>query len=85
MSAFRPEPDFAGNWTISLFDNSGRPLSPPEGYNFDGKIGQLQGVIVTPRGDIWVADTTESQLVHIPQGDPAKGEVLCHTTPMSTH
>ncbi len=44
----------------------------------DGKIGQLQGVIVTPGGDIWVADTTESQLVHIPQGDPAKGEVLCH-------
>ena len=68
---------FAGNWTISLFDNSGKPLSPPEGYNFDRKIGQLQGTIVTPGGDIWVADTTKSQLVHIPKGDPAKGEVLC--------
>ena len=68
---------FAGNWTISLFDNSGKPLSPPEGYNFGGKVGQLQGTIVTPGGDIWVADTTKSQLVHIPKGDPAKGEVLC--------
>jgi hypothetical protein len=69
---------FAGNWTISLFDKSGKPLSPPEGWNFDHKIGQLQGTIVTPGGDIWVADTTESQLVHIPKGDPTKGEVLCH-------
>ena len=71
---------FAGNWTISLFDKSGKPLSPPEGWNFGGKIGQLQGTIVTPGGDIWVADTTESQLVHIPKGDPSKGEILCHNT-----
>jgi hypothetical protein len=68
---------FAGNWTISLFDNSGKPLSPPDGHNFGGRVGQLQGTIVTPGGDIWVADTTKSQLVHIPKGDPAKGEVLC--------
>ena len=68
---------FGGNRTISLFDNSGKPLSPPEGYNFDRKLGQLQGTIVTPGGDIWVADTPKSQLVHIPKGDPAKGEVLC--------
>ena len=71
---------FAGNWTISHFDKSGKPLSPPEGYNFGGKIGQLQGTIVTPDGDIWVADTTKSQLVHIPKGDPSKGEILCHST-----
>ena len=69
---------FAGNWTISKFDKTGKPLSPPEGWNYDHKIGQLQGVIVTPGGDIWVADTTLSQLIHIPKGDPAKGEVLCH-------
>ena len=69
---------FAGNWTISLFDNSGKPLSPPEGYNFDGKIGQLQGTIVTPGGDIWVADTTKSQLVHIPKGDPVQGRSSVH-------
>src|SRR5271165_5583990 len=58
---------FGGNWTISLFDKSGKPLSPPEGYNFDRKSGQLQRTIVTPGGDVWVADTTESQLVHIPK------------------
>ena len=71
---------FAGNWTISHFDKSGKPLSPPESYNLGGKIGQLQGTIVTPDGDIWVADTDQSQLVHIPKGDPSKGEILCHST-----
>ncbi len=25
--------------TISLFDHSGKPLSPPEGYNFGGQLG----------------------------------------------
>jgi hypothetical protein len=68
---------FAGNWTISKFDKTGKPLSPPDGWNFDHKIGQLQGTIVTPSGDVWVADTTMSQLIHIPKGDPSKGEVLC--------
>ena len=71
---------FAGAHTISVFDSNGKPLSPPEGYNFDGKLGQLQGIIATPNGDIWVADTTNSQLIHFPKGDPAKGE-FCATMP----
>ena len=37
----------------------------------------MQGIIVTPGGDIWAADTVASQLVHIPKGDPSKGRVLC--------
>ena len=69
---------FAGAHTISVFDSNGKPLSPPEGYDFGGKLGQLQGIIATPKGDIWVADTTNSQLIHFPKGDPAKGEILCH-------
>ena len=68
---------FAGNNTISLFDNSGKPLSPPEGYNFGGKLSKMQGIIVTPSGDVWAADTLKSQLVHFPQGDTSKGELLC--------
>ncbi len=69
---------FAGNNTVSLFDNRGKPLSPPEGYNFGGKLSKMQGIIVTPGGDIWAADTLNSQLVHFPKGDPSKGELLCH-------
>jgi len=70
---------FAGNNTISLFDNSGKPLSPPEGWNLGGKLGNMQGIIVTPSGDVWAADTVANQLVHFPKGDPAKAEILCHS------
>ncbi len=71
---------FAGANTISLFDASGKPLSPPEGYNFDGKLSKLQGIIVTPDGDVWAADTIKSQIVRFPKGDPSKGELLCQSS-----
>ena len=35
-----------GSKTISLFDNNGKPLSPPDGYNFGGQLGIMQGIIV---------------------------------------
>jgi len=63
--------------TISLFDNTGKALSPPEGWNFNGKLGQMQGIIVAPNSDVWVIDAMKGQLVHFPKGDPAKGELLC--------
>lgn len=63
--------------TISKFDNSGKPLSPPAGWNFDGQLGQMQGIIAAPNGDIWALDTMKGQVVHFPKGDPAKGELLC--------
>jgi hypothetical protein len=68
---------FAGNNNVALFDKSGKPLSPPDGWNFGGKLGNMQGIIVTPSGDIWAADTVNSQLVHFPKGDPKKGELVC--------
>jgi DNA-binding beta-propeller fold protein YncE len=43
--------------TISVLDRrTGEPLSPDGGYNFDGKLGQMQGVIVAPNGDVWTVD-----------------------------
>lgn len=68
---------FAGNNNIVLFDKNGKPLSPPEGYTFGGKLGKMQGIIVTPGGDVWAADTLGNQLVRLPKGDPAKGEIYC--------
>jgi hypothetical protein len=37
----------------------------------------MQGIIVTPNGDIWAADQGRSQVVHLPGGDPSKGRIYC--------
>lgn len=66
--------------TISVLDReSGAPLSPDTGYNFDGQLGDMQGVIVTPDGDVWTVDNANNQIVHIPGGDPSKGRILGRT------
>jgi streptogramin lyase len=63
--------------TISLFDKTGKPLSPPDGWNFDGKLNTMQGIIATPNGDVWAADLGNSQLLRLPNGDPSRVEFLC--------
>jgi hypothetical protein len=40
-----------GGKSITVFDKNGKPLTPPEGITFDGKLGLMQGV--TASGDIW--------------------------------
>jgi hypothetical protein len=66
-----------GSKSISVFEKNGKPLSPPKGINFDGKLGLMQGVIVTPSGDVWVLGIEKSQLVHFPKGDLSKGRIVC--------
>ena len=66
-----------GGKSIAVFDKNGKPLTPPEGITFDGKLGLMQGVIVTPSGDVWVLGITKSQLVHFPNGDPSNGRIVC--------
>ena len=62
--------------TISVFDDkTGQPLSPDTGYNLGGQLGQMQGIITTPNGDVWTLDNEHSQIVHLPKGDPAKGRI----------
>src|SRR5262249_61540958 len=58
------------------FDNTGKPVSPPEGYNFGGRLGLMQGIIVTPSGDVWACDVEKSQMVYMPKGDPSRGKLL---------
>jgi len=66
--------------TISVLDRkTGKPLSPEAGYNFDGKLGQMQGILVAPNGDVWTVDNGNSQIVHLPGGDPSKGRILGRT------
>ena len=63
--------------TISVFDRkTGKPLSPAAGYNFGGQLGQMQGIIVTPSGDVWALDNEKSQIVYLPKGDASKGRIL---------
>jgi len=69
-----------GGRTISVFDrNTGKPLSPETGYNFGGQLGQMQGIIATPNGDIWALDNEKSQIVYLPKGDAAQGRILGRT------
>src|SRR5271154_5305553 len=66
-----------GTKSITVFDKNGKPLTPPKGINFDGKLGLMQGVIVTPSGDVWILGIEKSQLVYLPKGDLAAGRIVC--------
>ena len=66
-----------GGKSIAVFDKNGKPLTPPEGITFDGKLGLMQGVIVTPSGDVWVLGIEKNQLVYFPKGDLTKGKIVC--------
>ena len=66
--------------TISVLDRkTGKPLSPESGYNFDGKLGQMQGILVAPNGDVWTVDNENNQIVHLPGGDVSQGRILGRT------
>jgi streptogramin lyase len=66
--------------TISVFDRrTGKPLSPETGYNMGGQLGEMQGIITTPNGDVWALDNEKSQIVYLPKGDAAKGRILGRT------
>ena len=62
---------------ITKFDKNGQALSPLEGWNFNGQISQMQGIIATPSGDIWALDCIKGQVVKLPQGDPSKVQFFC--------
>ena len=62
---------------LARFDKTGKPLSPSDGWSVNGQLGEMQGIIVTSSGDIWAVDQGKSQIVHLPQGDPAKARILC--------
>ncbi len=65
-----------GSRAIVVFDKNGKALSPADGYTFNGRLGLMQGIIVALNGDVWAVDIEKGQLVHIPKGDPSKGELL---------
>jgi hypothetical protein len=66
-----------GSKSITVFAKDGTPLTPPEGITFDGKLGLMQGIIVTPSGDVWALGVEKSQLVFFPGGDYKNGRIIC--------
>ncbi len=66
-----------GGKSIAVFDKSGRPLTPPEGITFNGRLGLMQGIIATPSGDVWALGLSKNQLLHFPGGDYTKGRIVC--------
>ena len=40
----------------------------------------MQGIIVTPNGDVWAVDFTNDDVVYLPQGDPSKVKFYCEST-----
>jgi len=66
-----------GGKSIAVFDKNGKPLTPPEGITFNGRLGLMQGIIVTPNADVWALGLSKDQLVHFPKGDPTKGQIVC--------
>ncbi len=66
-----------GSKSIAVFDKTGKPLTPPDGITFDGKLGLMQGVIVTPSSDVWVVGLEKNQLVYFPKGDLTKAKLVC--------
>jgi hypothetical protein len=66
-----------GGKGLTVFDKNGKPLSPPEGITLDGRLGLMQGIIVTPGGDIWALGVSKNQLLFFPKGDPTQGKIVC--------
>jgi len=66
-----------GSKSLTVFDKNGKPLTPPEGITFNGQLGLMQGIIVTPSGDVWALGVSKNQLLYFPKGDWTKGRIVC--------
>lgn len=66
-----------GGANIAIFDKHGKPLTPPDGINFNHQLGLMQGIIVAPNGDVWALGISKNQLLHFPKGDWKNGSIVC--------
>ena len=63
---------------LSKFDGrTGKPLSPPDGYTLGGRLGKIQGIMVTHRNDVWALDNSNNRLVQIANAEVSKAKILC--------
>ena len=60
---------------IAVYNTQGRHLSTIDQIN-GKKLGMLHGVGVGRNNDVWIADATGSQLLHFPNEDQKKGQIV---------
>jgi hypothetical protein len=61
----------ANHYTASTFSLSGKPLSPPGGWEVGG-ISWPQGTVTDQQGSIWLANCGNDSVTKIEEGDPTK-------------
>ncbi len=61
-----------GSKSIVKFDKNGKPLSPPGGYTFGGKLGMMQGIHCRAQQRCMGGGHENDQVVYMPKGDPNK-------------
>ena len=67
-----------GGKSIAVFDKNGKPLTPPDGITFEGKLGLMQGIIVVPNGDVWAVGVSNSASFYCsPRANWTKGRIVC--------
>ncbi len=54
-----------------------KPLTPPDGINFGGRLALMQGIITAPNGDVWALGVSKRQLLHFPKDDWNNGRIVC--------
>jgi hypothetical protein len=80
-----------GGKSIAVFDKNGKPLTPPEGITFNVQLGLMQGIIVTPSGDVWAVGSRRTSSSISPKGigpkvgSFARGARLSPASPYSPH
>ena len=68
-------PDFTGGNAVALFTSDGTALSGPDGITA-GNLQGPQGIAVSPRGDVFIANHTGASVTLYPGGDPAQARVI---------
>jgi hypothetical protein len=65
-----------GGKSIAVFNKDGKPLTPPEGITFGGRLGLMEGIIVTLGGDAWAVGLSKNQLLYFPKGNYNNGRIV---------
>jgi hypothetical protein len=57
-----------GSKSITVFDKNGKPLTPPDGINFGGRLGLMQGIITAPERRCVGAGRVQAAAAALPEG-----------------
>ena len=64
------------NGKIGVMDFDGHPLGSESDFPFRERLFGLQGVGVSEKGDVWIADGSGDQLLHFPGGRVKDGQIV---------